>query len=314
MFDLNVPWPVNSYAKPSAQQIVTLQNCIATLYVLGYTHLAINFVVPETVKLPYGQPNTINPIPIQQLRDHFLHFPNLKLYSRLTLQISDPAQCQGLSKLQNIFDIIAIQPNTERALQLATTNLDVDLISFNLSNRLPFFLKHKAIGSAVEKGIKFEFCYSSVITGPAGYLVSSTTETNMSLSTTALLARKVFFNNVMQLIRASRSNGLVVSSGAVQPLQARNGNDILNLLKTVGLDSARAKACLTDNAEKVLISGRLRIKSFKQTIMIAGKTNTDESFYSNDNEDVNKKIETIGYKKKLSDTSSGRLLKKQRTT
>ncbi|KAL7666123.1 Uncharacterized protein ABC855_g1717 [[Candida] zeylanoides] len=307
MFDLNVPWPQGDYTKPTPQQLVVLKNVIATLYVLGYTNIAINFNVKENVRLPYGQPHTINPIPIAELRTHFGHFANLRLFSRVTLQISDPAQCQGLAKIQNIFDIIAIQPCTEKALQLATTNLDIDLISLNLSNRLPFFLKHKTIGAAVEKGIKFEVCYSSVISGPAGYLVASAND-NMSLSTTALLARKVFFSNVMQLIRASRSRGLVLSSAALQPLQVRNGPDVLNLLKTVGLDNARAKACLYDNPERVLVSGRLRIKSFKQTIMV-----DDRSLFANDKEEVTKKTDATPYKKKLEDTSSGRLLKRQRT-
>jgi ribonuclease P/MRP protein subunit RPP1 len=307
MFDLNVPWPQGDYTKPTPQQLVVLKNVIATLYVLGYTNIAINFNVKENVRLPYGQPHTINPIPIAELRTHFGHFANLRLFLRVTLQISDPAQCQGLAKIQNIFDIIAIQPCTEKALQLATTNLDIDLISLNLSNRLPFFLKHKTIGAAVEKGIKFEVCYSLVILGPAGYLVASAND-NMSLLTTALLARKVFFSNVMQLIRALRSRGLVLLSAALQPLQVRNGPDVLNLLKTVGLDNARAKACLYDNPERVLVSGRLRIKSFKQTIMV-----DDRLLFANDKEEVTKKTDATPYKKKLEDTSSGRLLKRQRT-
>lgn len=311
MFDLNVPWPVQTYNSPSQQQLTGLYNVIATLYCLGYTHLAINFNVQENVKLPYGQPTAINPIPMQQLRERFSEYPNLKLFSRITLQISDPSQCQGLSKLQNIFDIILIQPNTEKALQLATTNLDIDMISFSLTSRLPFFLKHKTIGAAIDKGIKFEIIYSLALTGPAGYLVTSAND-NMTLSTTALLARKVFFNNLMQLIRASRSNGLVVSSGAFQLVQVRNGPDILNLLQTVGLDRARSKACITDNPEKVLISGRLRIKSAKQVIAVNNDESMEGLLYSNEGEDPVKKTETAGFTKKLSDTSSGRLLKKQR--
>lgn len=309
MSDLNVPWPSTSYTSPpSPQQLTTLYNVIATLYVLGYTSLAINFTLPEGTKIPFGSGlAAINPIPISSLREKFAHFANLRLFSRITLVVSDPAQCQGLAKLQNVFDIIAIQPTTERALQLAATNLDIDLILVNLSNRLPFFLKHKTVGSAIDKGIQFELCYASVVAGTAGYLVLNAND-NMSLLTTALLARKVFFSNVMQLIRASRSNGLVVSSGATQPLQVRNGTDILNLLKTVGLDHLRAKACLSDNPQKVLVSGRLRIKSYKQTIVMG--TEPRDVLLDNAQEDPAKKVESSGYRKRLGDTSSGRLLKK----
>ncbi|CUM67827.1 uncharacterized protein PRCAT00005534001 [Priceomyces carsonii] len=313
IFDLNVPWPVNNYtSKPSSQQIITLKNTIVTLYVLGYTHIAINFCLSESVKVPAKDPSQINPIQIAQLEKDLKEYEYLKLFTRITMTISDPSQCQGLSKLQNYFDIISIQPLTEKALQIASSNLDIDLISFNLSSRLPFFLKHKTVGSALEKGIKFEICYSNLISGPAGYTVQGPNE-NMTLSTTAALARKNFFNNVLQLIRASRSRGLVVSSGATGPLQTRNPDDILNLLKTLGLDHSRAKFCLTGNAERVLISGRLRIKSYKQTIQIDDTNVKGDVLINNDREDKLKKSDTLAYKKKLSDTSSGRLLKKQRT-
>lgn len=312
LFDLNVPWPTNTYAtKATSQQITTLQNTIATLYALGYTHIAINFTLNENVRLP-NNAQEINPIQIQKLKEHFKEgFPKLRLFSRLTMVVNEPSQCQGLSKVQNLFDLIAIQPTSEKGLQLATTNLDIDLISFNMSNKLPFFLKHKTIGSAVEKGIKFEICYSPLISGPAGYSVQSANE-NMSLSKTALLVRKNFFNNVLQLIRASRSKGLIVSSGATQPLQARNLSDILNLLKTVGLDNSRAKSCVSDTPEKVLVNGRLKITSYKQTIMAGNDNDSNNILYSNEKEDPAKKTDSVGYKKKLSDSSSGNLLKKQR--
>lgn len=312
LFDLNVPWPSNNYVTtPTPQQTTSLLNTITTLYTLGYTHIAINFTLSENVRFPNNQQD-INPIQIKMIKDHFKdNFPKLKLFTRLTLVINDPSQCQGLSKVQNSFDLIAVQPTSEKGLQLATTNLDIDLISFNMASKLPFFLKHKTIGSALEKGIKFEICYSPMISGPAGYSIQTAND-NMSLSKTALLVRKYFFSNVLQLIRATRSKGLVVSSGATQPLQMRNLSDILSLLKTVGLDNSRAKSCVTDNPEKVLVNGRLKIKSYKQTITVGNDNDKNDILYNNDKEDDAKKTDSGGYKKKLSDSSGGNLLKKQR--
>lgn len=150
-----------------------------------------------------------------------------------------------------------------------------------------------------------------MISGPAGYSIQTAND-NMSLSKTALLVRKYFFSNVLQLIRASRSKGLIVSSGATQPLQVRNLSDILILLKTVGLDNSRAKSCVTDNPEKVLVNGRLKIKSYKQTIVVGNDNDKSDILYNNDKEDNLKKTDSAGYKKKLSDSSGGSLLKKQR--
>lgn len=312
LLDLNVPWPVNDYTqKPNTQQMLHLKNTIATLCTFGYTHIAINFILHETVRIPNNSQDS-NPIDIEALRNELVgKFPNLRLFTRLTLVVSDPAQCLALSKVQGVFDILAIQPTTEKALQLATSNLDIDIVSFNLTSRIPFFLKHKTICSGVDKGIKFEICYSATIAGPAGYVVTSSND-NMTLSTTAMLARKNFFSNALQLIRASRSRGLIVSSGATRPLHVRNLSDVLYLLKSIGLDSSRAKSCISLSPERALINGRLRIKSYKQTILIDNDLNAGDILYSNDKEDSKKKTNSLPYKKKLSDTSSGRLLKRRR--
>lgn len=283
LFDLNVSWPTTNYsAKPTQVQLQALYNTITTLHLLGYTHLAINFKLEENVKFP-NSPNEINPIDRDSLKAHFNEkFPDLKLFTRLTLVITDPSQCQGLSKVQNKFDIIAVEPTSEKALQ-ATINLDVDIVSFNMATRLPFFLRHKTICNATDKGIHFEICYSPMISGPAGYAITNNSD-NVSLSTSASLARKNFFYNVLQLIRASRSRGLLVSSGASHALQARSSMDIMCLLKTCGLDSSRAKKSFTDNPEKALIRGRLRIKSYKQTIVMGNDNSRSDLLYNNDSE------------------------------
>ncbi|KAG7193053.1 uncharacterized protein KQ657_001170 [Scheffersomyces spartinae] len=306
MFDLNVPWPVSNYnVKPTPQQLTQLINTIATLYTLGYRYVAINFTLDEKIKLPNGP---INPIDIQLLRARLSKYEGLKLFTRLTLIIHDPSQCQGLAKLQSCFDILAVNPITEKALQLATSNLDIDLVSLNFGSRLPYFLKHKTVGSAIEKGILFEICYSYVISGPAGYTLSQSND-SLNLASSALLIRKNFFNNVLQLIRASRSRGLVISSGATQPLQARNSVDVITLMKTLGMDHGRAKHFMTKNPENALRNGRLRIKSNKQTVII---DNRGDVLIDNQFEDPLKKGDTNAYKKKLDDTSSGRLLKKHK--
>lgn len=299
LVDLNVPWPVNDYQSiPTERQLLNLYNTISTLYSLGYTHLGINFTINESVKIP-NQSDQCNPINLIKIKQKFDKFEGLKFFSRITITVNDPGQCQGITKLQNAFDIISIMPMNERALILCTTNLDIDLITFPMGSKLGFFLKHKTIGSAIEKGIKFEICYSPVISGSAGFVDPGQ------------LTRKNFFNNALQLIRSSRSKGLIVSSSAQQPLQVRNSANILTLLNTLGLDPSRSKATMTINPEKVLISGRLRVKSWKQTVQIDNNNDNNDVLINNDLES-DKKHDTKAYKKKLDQTSAGRLLKKQR--
>lgn len=309
-FDLNVPWPVDNYdSKPSNKQLIVLKGTISTLYVLGYNYIGINFILQENARIP-NNPKEINPIEIKELKEQFKRdFPELRLYTRLTLTFNEPSQCQGLSKVRSLFDIVAVRPTSEKALQLVAGGLDVDLISLNMSSRLPFYLKHKTVGSAVDKGIKFEICYSQMVSGPAGY---STLNDSNGLSSTASMARKSFLNNVIQLIRASRSRGLVVSSGATQPLQVRNAHDILNFLQTVGLDRSKSKSCISTNPERALVSGRLRVTSYNQTVVAEDGTNKRDMLYNNERENPSHKSDANVYKKRLVDTSSGQLLKKQR--
>lgn len=302
-YDLNIPWPTNSYdKKPNIQELTNFKNTIITNYSLGITHQVLNFIINDNIKIPLNSPNEINPIPIENLlKELRVNFPKLRLFSRITLIVNDSSKIPSLNKLNNYFDIIAIQPNNEKALQLTVMNLEIDLLTINLSNKLNFFLKFKTLHSAIEKGIKFEINYSQLISGNEGYINN---ETNSNL------IKKNFFNNVLQLIRGTRSNGLVISSGAQNPLQLRNINDIIILLSTLGLNKNKSKKFITEIPEKVLINGKLKSKSHRQTIVL----NDNEKFIE---EDYNENTETdklngSRYRKNLQDSSSGRLLKKRK--
>lgn len=265
MYDLNVSWPALAYgAVPSATEITNLHNTISMLYTMGYRYVAINFSISENVRLPLSTPDKLNPIPLADLRKKFADHEGLHLFSRITLIIADPAKCQNILKLNNLacFDIISVQPTTEKALQLTTTNMDIDIVSLPMASRLPFFLKHKTVGQALSRGIKFEICYSGLIAGPAGY------ESASALGTTGHISRKIFFGNCLQLIRALRCQGIVFSSGASEPLHVRNHTDILAVMRELGLKTSNAKEGFVKNPEAALVSGRLRIKSNKQTVMV----------------------------------------------
>ncbi|WPK23883.1 hypothetical protein PUMCH_001133 [Australozyma saopauloensis] len=273
MYDLNVVWPSQEYTAPTPAQLENLYNTISMLHSFGYNYLAINFIVPESVKLPQSKAQALNPIPMADLRHRFRGFPKLRLFSRITLVLSDPAKCQSVLKINNTgaFDIVAVQPMTEKSLQLTTANLDIDLISLPMATRWPFFLKHKTVGQALSKGIKFELCYSGLIGGPAGYQSAS------ALGVTGKISRKQFLSNSLQLIRASRSQGLVLSSGAAEPMNVRNHVDILAIFSQLDLRTSNCKEGFMKNPEAVLIKGRLRITSNKQTVMLGGHSADGET-------------------------------------
>lgn len=300
MYDLNVPWPLLSYtAPPLAAQMTNLCNTLAMLYSLGYRYIAINFVVQETVKLPLNNPDKLNPIPIETLRKKMSKYEGLRLFTRITLVITDPAKCQSILKFNasSAFDLISVQPTTEKALQLTTTNLDIDIVSLPMAARLPFFVKHKTVGQALEKGMKFEICYLGLISGPAMY------ELSLVLGTTGHLSRKNFIGNVLQVIRASRNRGLVFSSGALEPMHARNYSDILAIMDTLGLKVSNGKDGFVRNPELALMAGRLRIKSNKQTVMIGNQGGAERASAAIIDEITPKKLESTKRSKNDPDTA-----------
>ncbi|ODQ58893.1 hypothetical protein WICANDRAFT_23350, partial [Wickerhamomyces anomalus NRRL Y-366-8] len=242
LIDLNIHWPQKNYQTPlSHNDIVKLKNTLVTLEELGYTHIALNYTLNHSDKIPSNQ--TINPINLDLLKE----FQNrLKIYTRVTIIVDEPSQGQSISKLQNGFDIVSVLPISEKGLLLACNSLDIDLITFDYSKKLPTFLKQKTIGAAIKRGVKFEITYSNFLKNEN---------------------RPQFINNTLNLIRASRNQNLVVSSGAQQSVELRSFPDVLNLLQLLNFKQSDGNN-LIDKASKVLLNGRLRIKSYKQTVMI----------------------------------------------
>lgn len=302
--DLNLVYPVDDFNKQiTASELNSLKNVLNLVEHMGYTHVALNFR-PNTAtsnanknKLP-NDLNLINPI---NLGRDFAEFEGrLNIYSRITVKIDDPSQCQNIAKFQQIFDLVAVEPLTEKAFQSAISNLDIDIISFNLQERLPCYMKHKALCSAIEKGMFFEIKYTDFLNNKN---------------------RAQTISNVKQIIRASRNRGLICSSGCLvtKPYQLRNINNVQPILKMLGIDSNRCNKMFRDWSLKVLLNGRLRIKSYKQTICIGGESSIIGNSLEDkdwDNKPKNEKINNVKqnintYKKRKSETALDRVLKKQ---
>ncbi|CCD23865.1 RNA-binding RNA processing protein RPP1 NDAI_0C02050 [Naumovozyma dairenensis CBS 421] len=250
LVDLNVEWPQKSFKESiKPEDLERLRATLSTLYTLGYTHTALNFTVNHSDKFP-NNVKDMNPMNIQELFGDFMKETGMKIYSRITLVIDDPSNGQSLSKISQAFDIIAALPISERGLTLATTNLEIDLLTFNYGQRLPTFLKHKSICSCVNRGVKVEVVYSHALRD--------------------IQSRRQYVQNVRSVIRSSRSRGIVISSGAQNSLECRNILGVSSLIKLLGLESDKCTKAMGQLASLVLLNGRLRNKSYKQTVAIGG--------------------------------------------
>lgn len=255
LVDLNVSWPQKSFKDVvNAEQVAKVRHTLSTLHLLGYTHVALNFTVSHSDKFP-NNPKELNPLKIDERFGDLMKSTGLKIYSRITLIIDDPSKGQSLSKISQHYDIIAALPISERGITLATTNLDIDLLTFHYGQRLPTFLKHKSICSCVKRGVKIEIVYAHALRDSQ--------------------SRRQFISNVRSVIRSSRSRGIVISSGAQSPIECRNVLSTTCLIKSLGLPSDRCSKAQGQLASLVLLNGRLRTKSYKQTVVVGGQVVED---------------------------------------
>lgn len=248
LVDLNVRWPQNGYNDTVTEEDLNkLKTTLSTLYTLGYSHVALNFTVNQSDKFP-NSVHDMNPMQISTRFKDLMNSTGLKIYSRITLIIDDPSKGQSLSKISQAFDIVAALPVSEKGLAIATTNLDVDILTFNYGIRLPAILKHKNICSCVNRGVKVEIVYSYALRD--------------------IQSRRQFIANVRNVLRASRLRGIVVSSGATSSLECRNVLGVSSLLRTLGLANDQCSRAQGENASLVLLNGRLRNGSYKQVIVL----------------------------------------------
>ncbi|KAG5365980.1 Ribonuclease P/MRP protein subunit RPP1 [Yarrowia sp. B02] len=242
MIDLNIPWPVsgpNAASPCDRAKISSAKASILFLQELGYKAVALNCIyqgkIPATLKCPIPE-------------DIHKEFPDMRIYTRVTIVAEDLNHSFNLPNLYQQFDIVAVRPMSEKMLQAACTNLDIDIVSMDMTRRLPCIPKHKTIGAATERGVKIEVVYAPGLSSDP-------------------LARKTSIANNSLVVRAARCRGIVISSESLSCLSLRGPFDIMNLSYIWGLDSARAREAVTKNPEAVIRNGLLRKKSYKQVVI-----------------------------------------------
>lgn len=164
--------------------------------------------------------------------------------------MSDTSQNQRLNSLTQAYDIVALRPTNEKALLNACTNMECDVISLDLSVRLPYHFKFKMLSAAVSRGVRLEICYGPGVTG------------------SGLDARRNLIGNAMSLIRATRGRGIIVSSEARRALSLRAPWDVINLTCVWGLSQERGKEAICEEARKVTALAKLKRASWRAIVDI----------------------------------------------
>jgi ribonuclease P/MRP protein subunit RPP1 len=163
----------------------------------------------------------------------------------VNLTLSDPTQNQRLTTLAQTYDLVAVRPANEKALMNACTSLECDVISLDLSVRLPYHFKFKMLSAAIQRGIRLEICYGPGVTGSGSD------------------SRRNLIGNAMSLIRATRGRGIIVSSEAKKALGVRAPWDVINLACVWGLSQERGKEAICEEARKVTALAKFKRTSWR---------------------------------------------------
>lgn len=175
------------------------------------------------------------------------------MYTRLTLVLSDPQQNYGINSGNEVvrsYDILAVQPETEKMFISACNNLEVDLISLDMSVRLPFPIRAGYLRAALARGVSFEITYGPMVADAA--------------------ARRNAIGNARMLLRlALGKRGLIVSGAAEAPWQLRAPVDVMNLGALLGMPAHLRKSCLTSIPESVFMHAASRKHTFRSAVFVA---------------------------------------------
>ncbi|XP_073541647.1 ribonuclease P protein subunit p30 isoform X2 [Phyllobates terribilis] len=216
----------------NCMEVKKMQSIIEMAAHLGYSAVAINHVA-EFEKKKVGKSTPIN------------------ILSRLTIKASDPSHYNVLrstSPVTRLYDIVAVYPTTEKLFHAACTNIDVDMICINVTEKSPFFFKRPSINSAIERGIFFELIYSPAIKDST--------------------IRRYTISNAINLMEICKGKNVILSSGAEKPLDLRGPYDVATLGLLFGLPERSSKAALSTNCRAALLHGETRKTAFGVTYTV----------------------------------------------
>ncbi|XP_060795755.1 ribonuclease P protein subunit p30 [Neoarius graeffei] len=211
-----------------------LQNMIETAAHLGYSTVAINYVVePHQNKQKIPQPLSVSELceklPIVQGKSR-----PIKVLNRLTVVATDSSHFRPSKN----FDILAVYPKTAKLFHAACMTNDVDIISIAANEKQSFHFKRASVNGAIERGVFFEISYTAAIRDST--------------------MKKYTIANAISLVNICKGKNVIMSSGAETPLELRGPYDITNLGLVFSLSEGDAKAAVSTNCRSVVLHAETR--------------------------------------------------------
>ncbi|KAG7507474.1 ribonuclease P protein subunit p30 [Solea senegalensis] len=216
-----------------------LQRMIETAAQLGFSTVAINYMFEPKAK---KKPQIPAPTPITELMDQLPVVQGrsrpIRVLNRLTLVMSDSFHFRSTAPEYRCFDLLAVQPTTEKLFHAACMVYDIDIICVSVTERLPFFFKRAPVNGAIDRGVVFEVSYSAAIRDST--------------------MRRYTIANAISLIECCKGKSVMVSSAAEKALELRGPYDVTNLSLLFGLSDKDCKEAVSSTCRSVLLHGETR--------------------------------------------------------
>ncbi|KAL0228554.1 hypothetical protein RCL1_004697 [Eukaryota sp. TZLM3-RCL] len=205
-----------------------LSQCLAQLKLFGYNAACIETFFTPSPKAVLPPPSTLSSqqhiSSLYQIQANKTNPSDLKVYSRLTITLESRNFLHffnSSSPALRAYDLVAVRPTSEDTFRLACSDLEIDVITLDLHQQLPFYIKIKQVKQALSRGIYFEIRYKY-------FLLDAENNFNMS--------RIQFCSNVTQLLNITKGKNCFFSSGAQNFLDLRTWHDVANFSSLFSID------------------------------------------------------------------------------
>jgi RNase P/RNase MRP subunit p30 len=233
-----------------------------------YRHVAINAIFQD--RLPNDATSQFPLLGAEAKNVSASSGNTVKIYRRVTIVLATSAGNSGLSQgatssLQRpshaVADIVAIQPTNEKTFQLACQALDADIITLQMTEKLPFYLRKPLVHLAMQRGIFFELNYSDLLTNDASQ-------------------KRDVLSNWMNLLSVTQGKNIVVSSGIQlehatmkksPKILLRGPVELMNMLTCLQCPANLARHAFLQNPTALLFHAATRKYTFKSILSIEPK-------------------------------------------
>lgn len=236
-YDLNIPY------NPSGRNIEAV---LSTLKELGYDVFALsNFIPSGFLKKVSNQQKVAVPSPPTIKNETSLSMTQL---TRITVELKEIKDQIALrDPTVSEYDLIAVQPKTEKLFHAACTKLDVDIISIDGNEKQMFYFKTNVVRVAIARGIHFELNYAPMIHDST--------------------SRRLTITNALRMVECCNGKHIILSSNAKNALDLRGPYDVASLGLLFGIKENIVPHVVSANCRAVIVSGFAR-KTAKCTIHI----------------------------------------------